>query len=273
MTDDCAEVLRSYDDWLESWARPATRKARERLARSRLREWSHPADWDTQTIQRFIMWDDRKQRRRSEWTQSTYYSHLRDFTQWCMATGVVEVDPMVGVKKTGKPTSLPRPLTDPEIRAAMAAGSTQQKAWLLLALLAGLRAHEIAKIRGEDISERALYVEGKGGKRAAIPLHPDLWQLAQEFPRRGWWFPTDGPEGHVTAGRVSASISKLFDDLGIDGSIHRARHAYGTRLVRAGVDLRRVQTLMRHSNLATTAIYTAVEDDGLRDAIHLLPSA
>ncbi len=63
------------------------------------------------------------------------------------------------------------------------------------------------------------------------------------------------------------SASQVFDALGIEGSIHRCRHVFGTRLLRQGVHIRTVQKLMRHASLSTTANYTAVDEDELRAAI------
>jgi site-specific recombinase XerD len=63
---------------------------------------------------------------------------------------------------------------------------------------------------------------------------------------------------------------RLFDSLGIAGSIHRARHSYATTLLRAGANVRVVQTLMRHSSLATTAAHCAVDEDERAAAIRLL---
>jgi integrase/recombinase XerD len=268
----CDDIADAYEAWLHSWARPKTEGARVGLIRNRLAAWGHPETWTPAQVQTFLTWGTDRAglpERRPEWTVSTYYSHLHDFAKWCVRAGVIDRDFMLEVRKTAHPSNLPHPLSEAEVGIVLAAASSRQRTWLLLALLAGLRAHEIAKLRGEDIDPELIYVAGKGGKRAAIPTHPELWRIAQDYPRHGYWFPTRG--GHVTAGRVSASIGALFDDHGIEGSIHRARHTFGTRLVRAGVDLRRVQTLMRHSNLATTAGYTAVADDGLRDAVRLLP--
>ena len=140
---------------------------------------------------------------------------------------------------------------------------------LVLALLAGLRAHEIAKIRGEDVTADLIYVEGKGQVRAALPTHPDIWALAQRHDEPGYWYP--GPEdGHLRGNTISIRVGQLFRGLNITGSIHRCRHTYGTRLLRRGAHIRTVQKLMRHASLATTQVYTDVSDDELRDAIGLL---
>lgn len=271
MSNELERILREYLRWLESLTRPKTVSARRAFIRARLTEWGHPAGWDTITMQRFLIYDARKGKRRPEWTIATYYTHLRDFGRWCDATGVTEGDPTGQVAKSARPSNVPRPLTEDEVRIVLDAATPKQRAWLLLALHAGLRAHEVAKIRGEDITEDFLRVDGKGGKVASLPTHPDLWELAQGYPRRGYWFPSSTHAGHVSAARVSGAIGELFAANGIDGSIHRMRHTFGTRLVRQGVDLRRVQTLMRHSSLATTQGYLEVADAGLRDAIYLLP--
>lgn len=146
------------------------------------------------------------------------------------------------------------------------------RAYVMLALYAGLRAHEIAKIRGEDVTQQAIYVEGKGGQRAMIPTHPALWTLARAHPQTGWWFPSHSACGHVTTEAVTAGVTRLFRSLGIAGSVHRCRHTYATRLLRGGANVRVVQTLMRHQSLTSTEVYTAVDDDERARAIASLGS-
>jgi len=158
-----------------------------------------------------------------------------------------------------------------EVDALLSTVTGDARTWVLLGLLAGLRAHEIAQLRGEDVTQDSIYVTGKGGQRAAIPTHPDLWQLAQAYPRHGWWFPSPRyPGRHILHSSVSIRISGIFRELGISGGVHRCRHTYGTRLLRGGANIRVVQTLMRHQDLATTAIYCAVDEDERRAAVSLL---
>jgi integrase/recombinase XerD len=93
--------------------------------------------------------------------------------------------------------------------------------------------------------------------------------MAQRYPRYGYWFPGN-QAGHIRPQQVSMTVGRLFHSIGIEGSIHRCRHVFGTRLLRSGVNIRTVQKLMRHANLDTTANYTAVDEDELRAAIDLL---
>jgi integrase/recombinase XerD len=263
-------LVEEYVAWLRSWrASTATIKARRTLVRSRLKAWGLNG-FTPENIAAFLT-TDAKGAPRSGWTMNTYHNHLSDFCSWLVATGRLEESPMESVRKARRPKKLPRPLSDAERDRVLSVVEGQVRDWVILALRAGLRAFEIAKIRGEDVEVDGIFVRGKGEVEATLPCHPDVWEIAQRHPRTGYWFPGND-EGHIRAQQVSLGVGKLFDALGIEGSIHRCRHTYGTDLVRAGVHVRRVQQLMRHASLETTAGYTAVTEDELRDAILQLPA-
>jgi len=207
------------------------------------------------------------------WTRATYYGHLRSYFRYATQIGIVQVDPMAGMRRPRPGKSIPRPLTPAQVATVLAAARPNLRAWLTLGLYAGLRAHEIAKIRGEDVTRDQLYVFGKGGQGAFVPTHPLVWVLAQSRPRDGWWFPTCSSTGHVASGSVSTRTTRLFTANGITGSIHRCRHTYATELLRSGANIRVVQTLMRHESLNSTMIYTAVDEGERRDAINRLVAA
>lgn len=146
-------------------------------------------------------------------------------------------------------------------------------AWLLLGSLAGLRCHEIAKVAGEDIDERSLYVLGKGGQEAVLPTHPVLWELAQSYPRRGYWFPSvQQKREFVSTSQVGNKIRVHFRACGIEGegAVHRLRYSFGTNLARSGAQMRVVQDLMRHKSLETTMRYVAVDSDERIAAMRML---
>lgn len=265
------EIVPSYERWMRSWdAAPATIEARTSLARQRLAAWGlegfTPAN--VQTYLGTEGW--------SRWTRSTYHAHLKSFCEYLVAARHLEANPMDDVRKTSRPRSLPRPLSDAEmalvIETARAHEDPRLLSWVTLGRRAGLRCHEIAKFSGEHLTDRGLYVLGKGGKEAMLPIHPEIAAMGMRHPARGYWFPSPYG-GHLQAESLSAAVSKFFSELGIVGSIHRVRHNFGTDLLRGGNDLRVVQELMRHSSLATTAVYTAVDADRLTSAIHSLPAA
>jgi integrase/recombinase XerD len=260
------DVLDEYAEWMRSWgASERTIGARLTMARSRLAAWGLDG-FTTENITTYLARPGLK-----KWTVSTYHAHLTDICGWLLATGRIPSNPMPDVRKPRRPKGAPRPLSEVEVARVLSVVQGRTRHWIMLALLAGLRSSEIAKIRGEDVTVDGIYVHGKGDKAEVLPCHPQLWVIAQEYPRRGYWFPGN-ENGHIRSQQVSATVGRLFEALGIDGSIHRARHVYGTRLLRAGVNIRTVQKLMRHSNLDTTANYTAVDEDELRAAINLLPA-
>lgn len=264
-------LIDGYSRWMRSWdASPATINARATLSRSRLAEWGL-SGFTPENVQGFLGtpgW--------SRWTRATYHAHLKSLCEYLVAAGHLAESPMDDVRKAARPRSLPRPLSDAEMALVLEHAKAHEDArllgWITMARRAGLRCHELAKFAGEHLTDRGLYVLGKGGKEAMLPIHPEIAAMAMRYPPRGYWFPSPYG-GHLQSDSLSAAVSKFFSDLGIEGSIHRVRHNFGTDLLRGGNDLRVVQELMRHSSLATTAVYTAVDADRLTTAIHTLPAA
>jgi integrase/recombinase XerD len=204
-------------------------------------------------------------------TLRTYFDHFRALYAWLVSSGRMDASPLDELKRPPTPKPKPRPLSRDDARRALMMADGDLRSYLMLGRFAGLRAHEIAKFSGEDIDAEALYVFGKGGQAAIIPTHPALWELAQNYPRVGHWFPSErSATGHVTAHAVTMRVSRHFDRLGIDGSSHRNRHLYGTELLRAGANLRVVQELMRHADLATTVRYLGVDQEEKVAAIRRL---
>jgi hypothetical protein len=117
-----------------------------------------------------------------------------------------------------------------------------------------------------------LRVTGKGARTDTIPLHPLLVAAALTMPIRGWWFPANArrPGQHLHSKSVSDIIGNAMRRAGIPGTPHSLRHWYGTNLVSSGADLRTAQTLLRHANLQTTAVYVQVADGKRVEAIDRL---
>ncbi|MCM0622200.1 tyrosine-type recombinase/integrase [Nocardioides bruguierae] len=260
-----AKVLEFYVTWMRSWGASAqTVNARRKFAQTRLSEWGLTG-FTVDAVRAVLGRDDI-----SAWTRYTYYNHLVCLCSYLATAGFIPHDPMQGVRRPTHPRSLPRPLSEDEVSRILVTVTGPTRDWVVTGLVTGLRVSEIAKLRGEDVSQGGLYVEGKGGSRAELPVHPDLWEIAQRHPRHGYWWP--GPEdGHVRTKLISSKVATLFSAMGIDGGIHRTRHTFATRLLRSGANIRAVQQLMRHSSLSTTAAYTAVTEDEMLSALLLLP--
>lgn len=206
------------------------------------------------------------------WTHNTYLNHLRSVYAWMLELGAIDADPTARIRRAPRPALRPQPIGPNQLGRALDTASGDLRSWILLGALAGMRCHEIAKIHGSDITEHGLRINGKGGVIAMVPTHPDLWTLAQTYPRDDWWFPSpQHRRTHVCESLVGNRIRAHLRTVGItSGSAHRLRHTYCTNLSRAGVRPRVLQELMRHASLETTMRYDAVDDDERTNAIRLL---
>jgi len=207
-------------------------------------------------------------------TKSTYYAVLRAWSSWLVQSEHRVDDPTTRVPKPRTPASHPRPVTDTQLDAVLALPLRQDtRTKIILAAYAGMRVHEIAKIRGEDISPVAgtITITGKGRRTDTLPAHQLILQQADLRPRRGLWFPSPkDPAVPVRAKTVSRVISDAFDRADAPATAHQLRHYFATSLLRAGTDSRVVQSLMRHESLATTGRYLAVDTDQQRTALSAL---
>jgi site-specific recombinase XerD len=205
-------------------------------------------------------------------TRWTYHSALTAWFRWLERQEYLAVNPMDKIGSPRRPRSEPRPVSDSNMRRLLRLPMHRRtRAMMLLASLQGLRVHEVAKVKAEhlDLIARTIIVAGKGGVTATLPLHHLVIEHAYLMPRRGFWFP--GPDrGHQRRESISGTIKEAMVRAGVAGSAHQLRHWFGTALVKAGVDLRTTQELMRHQNLASTAIYTAVADEQRAKGIQLL---
>lgn len=226
-------------------------------------------DADTFTERHVIRYLGRRELKPA--SRATYYTVIRAFCKWAKSAGVREDNPVVDLPAPKRPRCAPRPISEQDFIALLPHVSRKPtRVKILLAALAGLRVHEIAKVRGEDLDMGActLRVQGKGGGTAVLPLHPALMEQAETMPRRGYWFPsTHTRSGHVTGKSVSKVIGEAMGRAGVEATAHQLRHWYGSSLLVAGADLRTVQELMRHESIQSTQIYTMVSDERRADAI------
>lgn len=209
-------------------------------------------------------------------TRSTYYAGVNAVLTWMHKMGHRADNPLAAIPRPKEKRGAPRPVTRRQLDDVLDSDLwARPRAYVLLGAYAGLRVHEIAKVRGDDVDTDAmtLRVRGKGGVDAVLPLHPLIATISRGYPDRGWWFPSPAGGGnHVHARAVSETIKAAFDRAGHPGVVaHQLRHWYGTNLLRAsGGNLRVAQTGLRHASPATTAIYTLVEDVEVREAVNRL---
>jgi integrase/recombinase XerD len=218
-------------------------------------------------------------------------SAVRQFYRFALAEGWRAEDPSrrVEAPKRGRP--LPKTLTGEEIAALIAAAAAKDGAQgLRLACMveilyaSGLRVSELLALKLDAVRRDPAYlmVTGKGGKdrlaplndaaRAAVKAYLDV--RAQILPKgdkaNPWLFPSRGQGGRLTRRRFGQLLDETAVAAGVDPakvSPHVLRHAFATHLLEGGADLRVVQTLLGHADIATTQIYTHVASDRLREVV------
>ena len=140
----------------------------------------------------------------------------------------------------------------------------------MLAAYAGLRRAEIANLHADNVGERMLTVLGKGQKVRRVPIHPMLEVPLRDAKARGGYI-FRGADGWspVTVDAMGRRIARALPD---KWSAHSLRHYYAGHVYRASHDIRAVQQLLGHASIATTQIYTQVNDDDLHAAVGMWAS-
>lgn len=237
--------------------RPRTIQARHD-ALIRLREWAQSPllNIDRDTIEDYL--DEQSHDK----TRAVYLSHIRTFYRWAYDEDVISTDPTRKVVGPKIGRGMPHPISEEDLNTALAAPCRPEvRAWLMVAAYAGLRASEIAVMRGEHIvrgEEPYLFVpEGKGGKPRTVGLAPVLLAELDKWHRSGWLWKLDGPYHYEVVSRLAcAHLHKC----GIGAGLHSLRHRFATQTyIESGRDLRHTQEALGHSSPTTTAVYTALD--------------
>ncbi|SEG75516.1 site-specific tyrosine recombinase XerD [Bosea lathyri] len=145
----------------------------------------------------------------------------------------------------------------------------------------GLRVSELIALplSAATTRERFLVVRGKGDKDRLVPLNDAARDAARAWLAAlrdtgvsdgRWLFPSDGESGHLTRQAFGRDLKSLAGAAGLSASAlspHVLRHAFASHLLQNGADLRVVQELLGHADIATTQIYTHVLDDRLKSMV------
>ncbi|MGX7895032.1 tyrosine recombinase [Tsuneonella sp. HG222] len=204
-------------------------------------------------------------------------SALRQFYGFLVDEGEREDDPSPALPRPATRRPLPKILSHDQVaalftQAELEAGSGSPEALRLLALLellygSGLRATELVSLPVSSVPRDApfLTVTGKGGQQRMVPVSGRAKQalgrwLAVREPGGKFLFPSRGK--HLSRVRLYQMLKDLAVRAGLDParlSPHVLRHAFATHLLEGGADLRVLQTLLGHADIATTQIYTHVD--------------
>jgi len=231
-------------------------------------------------------------------TRARRLSAVRGIYRFAYEEGLRADDPAIRVTGPPRRKSLPKTLSEAEVDALLAQAESLGKTeaerirdTCLMQLLyaTGMRVSElvalpVAAARGDP---RMLLVRGKGGKERLVPLSPpargalaawlglrdaaeDAARAEKGTPPSPRLFPSRGKAGHLTRIWFHSRIKALAAAAGLDPatvSPHVLRHAFATHLLSGGADLRAIQTMLGHSDIGTTEIYTHVLESHLRDLV------
>jgi integrase/recombinase XerD len=214
-----------------------------------------------------------------------HVSSLRAFFRWLVRDGHLPASPLADARapKIGRP--LPKYLTVTEVSALLDAPDTvtpeglRDRAMLALMYASGLRASEVVTLRMENVDaiNGFLRVLGKGGKERVIPVAGKAIESLGEYLSGGRpAFLKKGATGALFLSRQGRPITRQTlwnrivywsDIAGIKQKIspHTLRHSFAGHLLAGGADLRAVQAMLGHADIATTQIYTHVTPDRLRE--------
>lgn len=225
-------------------------------------------------------------------TRARRLSSLKQLFRFAHEEGWRADNPALQIIGPARVRKLPGTLSMAEVdallEAAAAHGRTEterlrNQCLMQILYATGLRVSElvslpVSALRGDP---NMLLVLGKGGKERMVPLSPPAraaivaWLAhldAQEetAPPSPFAFASRGKSGHLTRVRFFTLIKELATKAGVDPARvtpHTLRHAFATHLLQNGADLRAIQTLLGHADIATTEIYTHILDERLRQLV------
>ncbi len=220
-------------------------------------------------------------------TSARRLSALRQFFRFLYADGLRDDDPCATIDSPRQGRPLPRHLSEDEVEQLLAAarrrggaGGTRLVALLEVLYATGLRVSELVGLPRSALSRdsQMLIVRGKGGKERMIPLGDAAAEalaaygaVRGEFAAKGrespWLFPSRSRDGHLTRARFAQMLKVVALEAGLDAarvSPHVLRHSFASHLLAHGADLRALQQMLGHADIATTQIYTHVLDERLK---------
>jgi len=212
-------------------------------------------------------------------------STLRSFFRFAAREGILPSSPISELRgpRIGRP--LPKYLTVTEVERLLDAPDRRtpegmrDRAMLMLMYAAGLRASEVVTLRLENVDPNAgfLRVLGKGGKERVVPVAEAALDVLGDYVKE--WRPRflgKGATNTLFLSRLGRQITRqtLWNRIaywaregGISAKIspHTLRHSFAGHLLAGGADLRAVQAMLGHADIATTQIYTHVTPERLRE--------
>jgi len=227
-------------------------------------------------------------------TRARRLSAIKQLFRFAFEEGWRNDNPAIKIKGPRKEKTLPKILSIEEVDRLLEAAAAHPKdgarngCLMHLLYATGMRVSElvslpVAAARGDPA---VLLVRGKGGKERLVPLSPpaktalSIWLTVRDAaedaakakgrPASRFLFPSRGASGHLTRHRFFGMVKEFAVAAGVSPdkvTPHTLRHAFATHLLEGGADLRAIQVMLGHADVATTEIYTHVIDARLHDLV------
>lgn len=222
-------------------------------------------------------------------------SAIKQFAKFLFSENVRRDDPTSKIDAPKRARPLPKTIAEDDVARLLAHARSDEsprglrfRAMLELACGSGLRVSELVglPLGAAPRAGRMLFITGKGGKERMVPMSQearaalDAWLDAREalLPRDArerpvpsrYLFPSPAKLGHRTRQQFALDLKDAALQAGLDParlSPHTLRHGFATHLLNRGADLRSLQAMLGHADIATTQIYTHVVEDRLRDTV------
>jgi len=256
---------------------------------------------DTQLLRNYL--EDLDERGFKSTTVARRLSAIRHLFRFLLSEKIRSDDPAAILSGPKRGRSLPKVLSIADVdrmlvQARTQAQNTQASAlqrlrdarlYCLLEVLyaTGLRVSELVSLplTAARRDARMIVVRGKGNKERLVPLNETAKQAMADYlaamtelqkaqPKKSagskWLFPSFGESGHLTRQHFARDLKELAAASGIAPRLvspHVLRHAFASHLLHNGADLRIVQTLLGHTDISTTQIYTHVVEERLKSMV------
>ncbi len=224
-------------------------------------------------------------------SQARKLSAIRDFCAYLFSEKIITDNPAahISTPKTGK--GLPKFLTPAQVtllqeKAASHSTPALRRIGVMITLMfaCGLRVSELISLKSTAVNfdAKQIRVCGKGNKERIVPVAKEAVEALHDYAfyrsdfiaegqKSPWLFPSlRSAEGHLTRGLFFKQLKKLAAECGISPSLispHVLRHSFATNLINHDADLRSVQKMLGHENIATTEIYTHITPSRLLQTV------
>ncbi len=234
-------------------------------------------------------------------------SAIRQFYQFCVEENLITENPTAMLSSQKLTPALPKTMSENAVTKLIEQAQTElqqaqngqnsnkvmpnkimraMRLYVQIELLyaTGLRVSELISLPRKIVQNEfsgqiceTLIIKGKGGKERVVPLHKAAQMALAAYctqflaqSKSTWLFPADSQTGHVTRQAFARELKDLARRAGLNAdplSPHVLRHAFASHLLNHGVDLRMLQSLLGHSDITTTQIYTHVQEERLHQFV------